>query len=210
MKKRYRIALCIILILILFIGCGCGYYYFFYKKEEIPPTINEVKVTNNIEKYGYTLEDRDTELFKEKFEELKELVKEEYDQEEYLKLISQLFIIDLYTINNKISRYDIGGLEYVYNEALPSFKSVVESSIYKTVENNIDGKRTQNLPEVTSIEVSETSSMMYTMPDETEVSGYRVELTWTYKEDLGYDTKGVLILIPDDNKLAVVFYKPIN
>lgn len=210
MKKSYRITLFILLILILIIGGSCGYYYFFYKKEEQPPTINEVKITNNIENYGYTLEDRDTELFKEKFEELQQLLKEEYEKEEYLKLVSQLFIIDLYTINNKISRYDIGGLEYVYNAALPSFKSVVESSIYKTVENNIDGKRTQNLPEVASIEVNETSEMTYQMPDESEVSGYRVKMTWAYKEDLGYDTEGVLILIPDNNKLAVVFYKPVN
>ena len=47
-----------------------------------------------------------------------------------------MFIIDLYTIDNKISRYDVGGLEYVYSGARESLKSVAEDSIYKTVENN--------------------------------------------------------------------------
>ena len=52
------------------------------------------------------------------------------------------------------------------------------------------------------------SDYEYIMPDESTVSGYRVALSWTYTENLGYDTEGVLVLIPDGNKMGVVYFNP--
>lgn len=212
LKKKYKIFLWLIVYFIL--AAIAFYVYFNYIKsrqvESLPP-VNEVKVTNVIDKYGYTLEDRDTDLFKEKFDNLKELLElESYDKEEYIKLVSELFIIDFYTIDNKISRYDVGGLEYVYNEAISSFKSVAENSIYKKVENNLDDTRTQSLPVVSQIAVDTIEKTNYIMPDESTREGYTVKLHWSYVTDLGYDTSGVLILIPDGNKYGVVFYKQKN
>ena len=209
MKKGYKIALIVILIMAL-IGVGIvGYFFFFYEKPVAETPVNEVQITNTIEEYGYNLDDRDTALFKEKFEELKNLLNEEnYDVEEYVSLISQLFIIDLYTIDNKISRYDVGGLEYVYSEAVSSFQSVVEGSIYKTVENNLDGSRTQDLPEVASVTVDSIKETTFTMPDESVVNGYGVNLSWTYVEKLGYDNSATIVLIPDQQKYCVVYYDP--
>ena len=209
MKNGYKIALIVILIMAL-IGVGIvGYFFFFYEKPVAETPVNEVQITNTIEEYGYNLDDRDTALFKEKFEELKNLLNEEnYDVEEYVSLISQLFIIDLYTIDNKISRYDVGGLEYVYSGADSSFQSVVEGSIYKTVENNLDGSRTQDLPEVASVTVDSIKETTFTMPDESVVNGYGVNLSWTYVEKLGYDNSATIILIPDQQKYGVVYYDP--
>lgn len=209
MKKGYKIALIVILIMAL-IGVGIVvYFFFFYEKPVAETPVNEVQITNTIEEYGYNLDDRDTALFKEKFEELKNLLNEEnYDVEEYVSLISQLFIIDLYTIDNKISRYDVGGLEYVYSGAVSSFQSVVEGSIYKTVENNLDGSRTQDLPEVASVTVDSIKETTFTMPDESVVNGYGVNLSWTYVEKLGYDNSATIILIPDQQKYGVVYYDP--
>ena len=209
MKNGYKIALIVILIMAL-IGVGIvGYFFFFYEKPVAETPVNEVQITNTIEEYGYNLDDRDTALFKEKFEELKNLLNEEnYDVEEYVSLISQLFIIDLYTIDNKISRYDVGGLEYVYSGAVSSFQSVVEGSIYKTVENNLDGSRTQDLPEVASVTVDSIKETTFTMPDESVVNGYGVNLSWTYVEKLGYDNSATIILIPDQQKYGVVYYHP--
>ena len=209
MKKKYKIALIVILILVL-IGVGIfGYFFFFYEKPVEEPPVREVQITNTIEEYGYNLDDRDTALFKEKFEELKTLLNgENYNVEEYISLVSQLFIIDLYTIDNKISRYDVGGLEYVYSGAVSSFQSVIEGSIYKTVENNLDDSRTQELPEVATITVDSIKETTFTMPDESVVNGYGVDLSWTYLEELGYDTSATLILIPDQQKYGVVYYDP--
>lgn len=208
MKKKYKI-LMIVIIFIAVILSGVIIYQKFFYKEPVDTPVNTVTVTNTIDEYGYTLEDRDTALFEEKFHELETLLnQEEFGQEEYVSLVSQLFIIDFYTIDNKISRYDIGGLEYVYTDAVASLKSVAQNSIYKTVENNLDNTRTQDLPIVTSITVDSISDYEYIMPDESTVSGYRVALSWTYTENLGYDTEGVLVLIPDGNKVGVVYFNP--
>lgn len=209
MKKKYKIMIVVLLVVLLVAG-GIGVYFFFFRNEptEQPP-VNEIQVTNSIEEYGYNLDDRDTELFEEKFEELKTLLsQEEYDVEEYVSLVSQLFVIDLYTIDNKISRYDVGGLEYVYPDAVSSFQSVAENSIYKTVENNLDDTRTQDLPEVSEITLDSISETTFIMPDESEVAGYAVKLSWDYVEDLGYDASATLILIPSEKKYGVVYFEP--
>ena len=208
MKKRKpkKIVVIIFVLLVISVVGYFGLKIFLPKKKE-PTEIQTVQVTNSIEKYGYTLEDRDTELFKKNFESLKELLnQEDYDKEEYLSLITKLFIIDFYTIDNKLSRYDIGGLEYVYTGAVSSFKSVAQNSIYKTVENNLDGSRKQALPEVDSIEITDISEYKFTMPDESEEEGYRVKASWTYKEKLGYDNSATLVLIKDGEKYGVVYF----
>jgi len=212
MKKVSKKNKILILFIVLLVLVGIGLLVFFLtKKEDVveEPKVVEPVITNTIDKYGYNLEERDSTLFKETFEELKTLLNtEDYDKEEYIKLVSKLFIIDLYTINNKTSRYDIGGLEYMYADAKDSFKSVVLNSIYNTVENNLDNNRTQKLPEVSSIEVTSISPSTYKMPDETTVDAYTTKLSWTYIESLGYDTSATLILIKDNNKYSVVYYKP--
>ncbi len=208
MKKKYKVLLVIImLVLIALIGIYV-YFQFFRVVTESEPPMNEVIVTNTIDNYGYNLEDRDTELFKEKFEKLKNLLNtEDFEEEDYVKLVSELFIIDLFTIDNKISRYDIGGVEYMYSTAVESFKSVIDSSIYKAVENNLDNSRTQQLPVVSTIEVTDVSETTYTMPDDSVINGYKVNLSWTYEVNLGYDSKAVLIVVPDGEKMGVIFYK---
>lgn len=211
MKKGLKIFL-IIFILLVFAGGGVFCYFHFMKSEPVVDApITPIKVTNSIDEYGYTLEDRDTNLFKETFEELKTLLNEEtLDKAKYVELVSKLFIIDLFTINNKISRYDIGGTEYMYSPSVDSFKSVIENSIYKGVENNLDDSRKQELPTVSSVTIEDVSDITYAMPDDETVDGYRVSISWDYEKDLGYDDEAVLILVPDDKKVGVVFYKPKN
>uniref|UniRef100_UPI003FEE5991 hypothetical protein n=1 Tax=Candidatus Ventrenecus sp. TaxID=3085654 RepID=UPI003FEE5991 len=207
MKKKYK-KIIIVLVILLFLVFGAFAYCKFFKSRPVDTPIKEVKVTNTIENYGYNLEDRDTKLYKDKYEKLKELLsKDDYDKDEYIKLISELFIIDLYTIDNKISRYDVGGTEFMYTGAVSSFKASVENSLYKTVENDLEDNRSQALPIVSSIEITNYEPTTYEMPDQTVVDGYKVNLSWQYEKDLGYDDTGVLIVIPDGNKMGVVFYK---
>lgn len=209
MKKKKKIIIILVIILVL-IGIGIGSYFLFFrnnKNEE--PAMPEVKVMNKIEGYEYTLDDRDTEVFKEKFEKLKELLESEtFEEEDYISLVSELFIIDLYTIDNKISKYDVGGLEYVYEPARDSFKSMAMDSIYKTVINNVDKKREQSLPVVSETVVNEITPSTYTMPDDSEVDSYDVDISWSYETSLGYDDEGTITLIKNDNRIDVVSFNP--
>lgn len=210
MRKKKKIILISILVIVLIL-LGVGGYYFFFRQKPVDSPIKEVKVTNEITEYGYKLDDRDTKIFKEKWNELKELLsKEEIDENEYASLVSQLFIIDLYTIDNKISKYDIGGLEYVYEPAKESFKSVVMDTIYKNVINNVDKKREQTLPIVETITPGTVTKQEYELPDETTKESYIVPIKWTYETDLGYDNEGTIELIKNENRIDVVSFEPEN
>jgi hypothetical protein len=165
---------------------------------------NKTSYVDIIDDYGYTLEKRDTELFKEKFNELKEVLsKKEVDYEEYAKLLSSLYIIDLYTISNKQNQYDVGSTEYVVESAKENFELKVKDTIYKYVEDNSNGKREQSLPEVASVEIGNVETGTFEF-NEQKYDGYKVEVTWDYKEDLGYDKKATITLIQIDNKLCII------
>ena len=58
---------------------------------------SERKKLDSIELYGYTLSKNDTEIYKTYFKELSKVLNEKtIDYTEYAKLISKLFVIDLY------------------------------------------------------------------------------------------------------------------
>ena len=114
-----------------------------------------------------------------------------------------MFIIDLYTINNKINKYDIGSLEFIHPDALENYKLNVKDTIYKYVDDNSYDNRTQNLPEVTKIKIDNFEELTYKIKEE-EVPTYMISLSWEYIEDLEYDNEAVIVIVKKDNKLYVV------
>ncbi len=174
---------------------------FFLKNEPAEP----VKVVDSIENFSYTLDDRDTELMKNTYNELKEVLNNDIDYEKYAELLAKLFVIDLFTMNNKVNRYDVGSTEYVYPDSVDNFKTNVEDTIYKTMENNSNGKRKQDLPEVKSITLEEITEDTYEIGEETYDS-YVVSLSWKYVTDYGYDDTATITLIELNDQLYVTEY----
>lgn len=200
MKKKYKLQLrVLILLIILIIALIC---FKTFKKE----TKNNVKVVDSIDNYGYTLDQRDSKLMKDTYKKLKEILNEkEIDYDKYAEELAKLFVIDLFTINNKINKYDVGSLEYVYPDNVENFKTNVEDTIYKIVEDNTKGKRKQELPIVSSVNIEEETNGEYELSD-VQNKSYIVKLKWTYEKDLGYDSNATITLIEKDNKLYVVEY----
>ena len=200
MKKKYKLQLrVLILLIILIIALIC---FKTFKKE----TKNNVKVVDSIDNYGYTLDQRDSKLMKDTYKKLKEILNEkEIDYDKYAEELAKLFVIDLFTINNKINKYDVGSLEYVYPDNVENFKTNVEDTIYKIVEDNTKGKRKQELPIVSSVNIEEETNGEYELSD-VQNKSYIVKLKWTYEKDLGYDSNAIITLIEKDNKLYVVEY----
>mgnify|MGYP004624117443 FL=1 len=200
MKKKYKLQLrVLILLIILIIALIC---FKTFKKE----TKNNVKVVDSIDNYGYTLDQRDSKLMKDTYKKLKEILNEkEIDYDKYAEELAKLFVIDLFTINNKINKYDVGSLEYVYPDNVENFKTNVEDTIYKIVEDNTKGKRKQELPIVSSVSIEEETNGEYELSD-VQNKSYIVKLKWTYEKDMGYDSNAIITLIEKDNKLYVVEY----
>ena len=204
MKKKYKRILIIILIVVLLAIISFVIYKILLNNKTEEEVVN---VVDSISEYGYNLDDRDTELMKSTYEELKNILNsDEIDYELYASALARLFVIDLFTMDNKINKYDVGGSEYVYPDALENFKLNVEDTLYKHMENNSSGKRKQELPEVSSIEVLSNETEEYTI-GENSFDSYIVNLSWQYVSDLGYDNNALITLINLDNKLYVVEYE---
>lgn len=201
MKKKYKLGLILIAILIVLILVTTIIFLLKDGKK-----VEKTKVVDSINNYSYTLDDRDTKLMKETYNELKDILnKDQIDYELYAKTLAKLFVIDLFTMNNKINKYDVGSTEYVYPESVDNFKLNVEDTIYKSMEDNSDGKRKQDLPEVISVDASNIEEVEFEIKEEIE-NVYEVKLTWEYEKDLGYDDNATIKLLNVDDKLYVVEY----
>ena len=202
MKKKYKILLIVIIVLIIVIIATIVAFKFLKGSEPAEP----VKVVDRIDNFDYTLDDRDTELMKNTYNELKTVLSsDEIDYEKYAEILSKLFVIDLFTMDNKVNRYDVGSTEYVYPDSVDNFKTNVEDTIYKSMENNSDGKRRQDLPEVSSIDNTSVETSTFTIGEE-EHESFVVNINWSYVSDLGYDDNATITLIKLNEKLYVVEY----
>ena len=154
-------------------------------------------------KFGYTSYKRDTKLYKDTFDSLgKVLDKEPIDYEEYAKYLSELFIIDFYTLDNKNDKNDIGGIQFIYDDLKDNFILNASDTVYKYIK-NITSSKNRQLPVVSKINVSDISENTYKI-ENTEYSSYIVTLDWSYEKDYGYATSTKITLIKKDNKLFIV------
>lgn len=201
-KKKIIIIASVAVIVILSVVLGLYFYNKINKQEETPT--KTVEVLDSIKGYNYKLEDRDTKLYKEKFLDLKELLEgSEINKETYATLIAELFAIDLYTIDNKNSKYDVGGLDFIYPEEQEEFKNKVIDTMYKLVEDNSTNSRKQDLPIVENTSVINIEETQYTK-GQILLNGYKIHLTLSYEQDLGYDKNIIITLVNENEKLYVV------
>lgn len=205
-KKSKKKLIIILLVIIIILVIGFLLYKFYFKKTNTSTDTYTETTLNTIDNYGITLSDKDTEIYKEEYEKLKaNLESGNIDYDAYAESIAKLFIIDLYTIDNKLNKYDVGGVEFVYPDNLDNYKLNVEDTLYKYVENNGDNKRTQELPEVKSISVESVKNTQYKINSENKTyDAYDFKLSWDYTKKNDYDDEGEVIVINKDNKMYVV------
>lgn len=200
LKKKVKVILVIAIILIV---AGLGFIAY----ESIKPKeVKKATVENEIKEYGYTLKSTRNDRYKKEFQKLKDILdKKNVDEEEYLKQISKMFIMDFYTLDDKLANTDVGGIDFVHTNAKTNFLEKSEDTVYKFVKNDIYGNRNQDLPEVTDITVDNIDNIEYTIgTDFTDDSAYQVEVSIKYKEDMDYPTKATLTFVHEDNKLSLV------
>jgi len=204
-KNIIKLIFGILLISVVFILIFVCYTKFF-NKEDVTLS-EEKKVVKEITEYGYKLEDDETTLYKETFEELVNILEnDEVDYENYANVIAKLFVIDFYDLDNKITKNDVGGLQFIYSTRVENFNLNAKNTIYKTIENNIYKKRTQKLPKVTEVTINSTEKTTFKFRNESK-EAYLVKLTITYAEDLGYQSEVSVTLIHEDKKLSIAEVK---
>ena len=127
LKKGPKIVL-LVLTLILVAAAGVA---LFIKMKPKEVKVDEVKILNTIEKYDYNLKDNKTKRYETLFRELEDiLTAKEVDIEEYVNKISEMFIYDFYSLEDKSAKTDVGGVEFVHPNALANFLLNAEDTYY--------------------------------------------------------------------------------
>lgn len=191
----------ILLIVVLFIIAGLVLYAYGYIMKNKNDVVNSTSVSDCIEKYGYTLNDDVTDYYKEEFDKLKNME----NDEDIATQVAKLFVIDLYSINYKINKYEITSTQYFYSDKREMHRQKVLDTIYKYVEDNSYDDRNQELPEVNEVEVKKVEKDTYKIDDEIK-DAYVVTLGISYVKNLDYDKLAEVILVKDGNNYSVVSY----
>ena len=181
-------------------------YYLFFTNDK--KTTRKVKILNEIKEYGYKLNDHKNDVYKKLFSTLEKDLKENpVDEEKYVKTISQMFIVDFYSLEDKLAKTDVGGCDFVHSDALVDFLEKAQDTMYKYVESDIYGDRTQALPSVSEVEVKSVEQETFTYKDQVDDQAYVVEVSWKYTDtssSSGYQDQATLVFVHEDKKLSLV------
>ena len=203
-RRKPKKKLIVIVVILAVILLGSGMYFLFFNKS----VTKENKVVSKISKYGYTLKSNKSSAYKKLFQELKDVLsKDKVDEEEYVKTITKMFIVDFYSLKDHIAKSDVGGVDFLHKDAEQNFIVNAEDTIYKYVESNIYGNRKQKLPEVDEVTIKSVENTEFTYLDNTDEEAYQVVATWTYKDKSvaeGYQDEATFIYIHDGKKLVLV------
>ena len=178
---------------------------FYLKYIYVSPNEPVIKNLDSILGYDYVLRSNASSLYKTEFNILKENLEGDINEEEYLKSVCKLYIIDLYSMRDKLNKYDIN-TDFIYEQNILNYKLNLQDTLYKYLEDNSDGKRGQELPSVSSVDVVDVKDITFKIGDE-NAHAKEVSLKWEYDKDLGYDNKGTLVLVKENNLYYIVEYK---
>jgi len=196
-RKIVVFAIYVLLLILIIIG--------FIKIFFLDKKIADIKVTDKIEKYEYVLNSNATDYHKKLFDELSTLLEtDDFNEKTYAELISKIFITELYTLDNKLNKNDIGGIQYVYEDFRNDFSLLAQSTIYKNIINNIYNDRVQELPVVSDVEIKANTNNSFKYLDKTFENAYYIDVIISYEKDLEYPTNISLVLVKNNDKLEIV------
>lgn len=199
-NKKVKIKKGRVLAVILAIGILLGFFYF-----RNIDKLQVVTVVSQIDSYDYKLESNTTRIYKKYYKELeKELKDNKIDEKNYASLIARLFVIDYYTLNNKITNKNIGGIQFIHTGLKDMFISSASRTVYKYVKSNLYGNRKQKLPEVNKVEISKIEEIKYKEDVYVDDTGYKITLNVGYVKDFDYPKKVTVTMIHENNKLVIV------
>lgn len=155
---------------------------------------------NSIKDYPYLVYKSDTKLFKTKYKELKKVLEaSSINDQEYARLVGELFIIDFYTLDNKEGRADVGGLQFIHKDIRDNFKMKAEDTLYKYL--TTDNKKKINT--VTSVKTESITKERFNFKNNTDFNGYKMIISIS-NSDTTYQNKVKLELVHDGNLIQII------
>ena len=179
--------------------------YYLLKPKDSKKVQNVIKIEEKIEDYGYELAENETDYYKGLFKNLKAVLNEKpLGEEKYASLVGQLFLADFFNLNNKLSKNDVGGLQFVYSDFRDDVENFAKEGIYHYVENNMYGDRKQALPVVAEVSVLKVEQVEISYLDTSDKEAYQIDFKIAYEEDMGYQTSATLYIVHHDDRLEIV------
>ncbi len=212
-KKKKGFLKVLFAIIIIALLCVGGFFVWkTYFKKDGKKAVQEVKILDSIDEYGYSISDRDTKYYQSEYEVLKKILLDKpVDEEKYATQLAKMFVIDLYTMSTKVNKYDIGGDEFFYSEdddKKEMFEQKLIDSMYSSMLDDTYGDRKQELPEVKEVKVVSTDKTTYLLGKES-VDAYLVKMNISYVKELKYDTQASVVVVKEgDIKWSVVDIQP--
>ena len=198
----------ILLIALIFALAGTCIIVYMRLKSNADTPVNVAEVLDTIDKYGYTLNDDVTAYYQQEFDILKDMANDSTKTDEDIATqVAKLFVIDLYSINYKVNKYEVTSAQYFYSDKKDMQTQKVIDKLYNLVEDNAYNDRSQKLPEVTNVTVNNVETSTYNISDDNPVTSYIVDLSITYKESMGYDTEGLVTMVKDANNINMSVVK---
>ena len=183
-------------------------FLYFSVKNSFSSKSVEVKKIDSISNYNYILHSNQSDIYKMEFKKLKEILeKPDVNMVEYEREVSKLFVIDFFTLDDKITNTDIGGLDFIHENMKSEFIKKARNTIYRNVQNNIYGDRKQELPLVKDVKITREQTIKYEKDNIKDENAYQVELDIEYEKDLKYKSSVVLTLIHENEKIYIVEVK---
>ena len=206
--KRKKKSITKILICLIIVGAIIGGYFVynnFFKKAD------NVKVVDSIknEDVDYVVNENDTKLFKDNFEELKKILNaKEVDNSKYAEVITKLFVIDFFTLSNKTSKNDVGGVQFVFESYKTDFVEGARNGMYKHVHSTAANEDNSSLPTVSKVKIDSIDEVspysIFASGGFTEDQvGYMINISWEYKNDDDYMHNATIVVVPDGTKLSI-------
>lgn len=204
-RKKRKVKLGRIFILLILMGLLTFLGLMAYNKYNVKKgSSKKIKNISEIKEYDYYLKENASGYYKKLFKELNStLKKEEVNEEAYMSLVCQMFIADFFNLDNKLSKNDVGGSQFVYKDYRSDFEKYAMDSVYKSVESNVYGNRRQQLPIVDEVTCTKVKNDVFKYNDSSDDKAYVVYFEIKYKEDLGYQEDGSLVIIHNGKKLEI-------
>ena len=195
------------IIFIIVLVLSLLFLYFSVKRSFSSKSV-EVEKIDSILNYDYNLYSNQSNVYKSEFKKLKEILESDnINIEEYEREVSKLFVIDFFTLDDKVTNIDIGGLEFIHENMRSNFVKKARNTIYKNVQNNVYGDRKQKLPLVKDVKISREMIVSYEKDDLKDENAKELELDIEYEKDLKYKSSVILTLIHENEKIYIVEIK---
>lgn len=198
-NRKIKIGIIVFVVIVLILG------YYLLKPKDSKKVQNVIKIEEKIEDYGYELAENETDYYKGLFKNLKAVLNEKpLEEEKYASLVGQLFLADFFNLNNKLSKNDVGGLQFVYSDFRDDVENFAKEGIYHYVENNMYGDRKQALPVVAEVSILKIEQVEISYLDTSDKEAYQIDFKIAYEEDMGYQTSATLYIVHHDDRLEIV------